>query len=92
MEHFDLPPLGRVAGNVSLPGSKSISNRLLLLAALGLRAWRRGARIDGVGLLLLTVVQLALGPALVAAGLPITLVLAHNLLAALLLALLARLV
>ena len=34
MEHFDLPPLGRVAGNVSLPGSKSISNRLLLLAAL----------------------------------------------------------
>ena len=34
MEHFDLPPLARVAGNVPLPGSKSISNRLLLLAAL----------------------------------------------------------
>ncbi len=32
--HLDLPPLRGVAGNVQLPGSKSISNRVLLLAAL----------------------------------------------------------
>ncbi len=33
-EHLDLPPLIGAAGQVRLPGSKSISNRLLLLAAL----------------------------------------------------------
>ena len=31
---LDVPPLRRVAGSVRLPGSKSISNRVLLLAAL----------------------------------------------------------
>jgi 3-phosphoshikimate 1-carboxyvinyltransferase len=31
---LDLPPLGSAAGTVTLPGSKSISNRVLLLAAL----------------------------------------------------------
>ena len=31
---LDLPPLEEAAGTVSLPGSKSISNRVLLLAAL----------------------------------------------------------
>ncbi len=31
---LDLPPLQRVSGSVRLPGSKSISNRVLLLAAL----------------------------------------------------------
>ncbi|MGQ9724247.1 MAG: bifunctional 3-phosphoshikimate 1-carboxyvinyltransferase/cytidylate kinase [Tepidimonas sp.] len=31
---LDIPPLTRAAGSVRLPGSKSISNRLLLLAAL----------------------------------------------------------
>jgi 3-phosphoshikimate 1-carboxyvinyltransferase len=34
MEFIQLPPLRRVAGTVKLPGSKSISNRMLLLAAL----------------------------------------------------------
>ncbi|MEW6164969.1 MAG: bifunctional 3-phosphoshikimate 1-carboxyvinyltransferase/cytidylate kinase [Pseudomonadota bacterium] len=34
MEYLDLPPLRRAAGTVRLPGSKSISNRMLLLAAL----------------------------------------------------------
>ncbi len=34
MDYLDLPPLARMAGKVSLPGSKSISNRTLLLAAL----------------------------------------------------------
>jgi len=32
--HLDLAPIGRAAGTVRLPGSKSISNRVLLLAAL----------------------------------------------------------
>jgi 3-phosphoshikimate 1-carboxyvinyltransferase len=34
MKYLDLPPMERVAGTVRLPGSKSISNRTLLLAAL----------------------------------------------------------
>jgi len=34
MTFLDLPALGRAAGCVRLPGSKSISNRMLLLAAL----------------------------------------------------------
>lgn len=34
MEFLDLAPIARVAGTVKLPGSKSISNRTLLLAAL----------------------------------------------------------
>lgn len=34
MDHLDLPALKRAAGTVKLPGSKSISNRMLLLAAL----------------------------------------------------------
>ena len=34
MDHLDLKPMGRVRGTVKLPGSKSISNRTLLLAAL----------------------------------------------------------
>jgi 3-phosphoshikimate 1-carboxyvinyltransferase len=33
-EFLDLPPLAGAAGSVTLPGSKSISNRVLLLAAL----------------------------------------------------------
>ena len=33
-DHLDLGPLDRAAGTVRLPGSKSISNRILLLAAL----------------------------------------------------------
>ena len=34
IDFLDIPPLGSVGGTVSLPGSKSISNRVLLLAAL----------------------------------------------------------
>ena len=34
MEFLDLPPLRRAQGTIRLPGSKSISNRTLLLAAL----------------------------------------------------------
>lgn len=34
MEHLDLGPFSHISGTVRLPGSKSISNRVLLLAAL----------------------------------------------------------
>src|SRR4051812_43052231 len=34
MDHLDLAPIRAVRGTVRLPGSKSISNRILLLAAL----------------------------------------------------------
>ncbi|MBL8405265.1 MAG: hypothetical protein JNL16_12040, partial [Dechloromonas sp.] len=34
MEFLDLPQLCSASGSVRLPGSKSISNRVLLLAAL----------------------------------------------------------
>ena len=34
MTHLDLAPIRRIRGTVKLPGSKSISNRILLLAAL----------------------------------------------------------
>jgi len=34
MEHLELKPASRAAGEITLPGSKSISNRTLLLAAL----------------------------------------------------------
>ena len=34
MDHLDLAPIRRVSGTVRLPGSKSISNRVLLLAGL----------------------------------------------------------
>lgn len=34
MDHLDLAPVSKVGGSVRLPGSKSISNRTLLLAAL----------------------------------------------------------
>ena len=34
LPHLDLPPLRGAAGRVRLPGSKSISNRVLLLAGL----------------------------------------------------------
>ena len=34
MDYLDLAPIARMAGTLSLPGSKSISNRTLLLAAL----------------------------------------------------------
>ena len=34
MEYLDLTPVTRASGTIKLPGSKSISNRTLLLAAL----------------------------------------------------------
>lgn len=64
---------------------------LPVLALLGLAAWRRGRRRGAALLWLLLAAQIALGLLNVAAGLPLAGVLLHNLLAALLLATLARL-
>ena len=44
MNHLDLQPVARMTGTVRLPGSKSISNRILLLAALA----RGVTRIEGL--------------------------------------------
>lgn len=64
---------------------------LPVVVLVALTAWRlRGSRWQGVGVLLLLLIglQFLLGVAMVVAGLPLLLALAHNLLAALLLALL----
>lgn len=65
---------------------------LALLSGLAWQAWRRGRRTEGLALLVLVVLQAVLGPLLAATAFPIALVLAHNLTAAMLLAVLARLV
>jgi len=46
MEHLDLAPATRAAGTLRLPGSKSISNRTLLLAALARGATDLRALLD----------------------------------------------
>ena len=46
MEFIDLPPMLRAVGEVRLPGSKSISNRVLLLAALAEGTTRVEALLD----------------------------------------------
>lgn len=63
---------------------------LAVLLPLGVVAWRRGRRAGAV-LVLLLVVQVALGALLVLGALPLSLALAHNLVAALLLAVLVNL-
>ncbi len=65
---------------------------LPVLGLLGLAAWRRGRRRGGAALLVLAAVQGGLGLLIVTGGLPLLAVLAHNLVAALLLATLVRLV
>jgi 3-phosphoshikimate 1-carboxyvinyltransferase len=46
VEHLDLPPATRAAGTLRLPGSKSISNRTLLLAAMASGATELRALLD----------------------------------------------
>jgi 3-phosphoshikimate 1-carboxyvinyltransferase len=46
MDSLELKPLSRAAGTVRLPGSKSISNRVLLLAALARGETRIGGLLD----------------------------------------------
>ncbi len=57
-----------------------------VLVPLAIAAWRGGRRATGLALLVLLLVQGALGVTLVAAGLPLPIALAHNVAAALLLA------
>jgi heme a synthase len=64
---------------------------LPMLALLGLRAWRHGRARAGIALGLLAALQTALGLLATSTGQPIGLVLLHNLLAALSLAVLVRL-
>ncbi len=63
----------------------------MALLAVGLLAWRSGRRRAAVLLLVLLSLQVALGLTIAAGALPLPLVLCHNLNAALMLALLARL-
>jgi cytochrome c oxidase assembly protein subunit 15 len=65
---------------------------LPVLALLGIAAWRRSRRRAGAALIVLAAVQGGLGLLMVASGLPLAAVLLHNLVAALLLATLVRLV
>lgn len=76
------PWLHRVGAIVLLP----------LLAWIGVAAWRRGRRRDGAALCALVAAQALLGIGIVAFGLPLAGVLLHNLVAALLLTMLVRLV
>ena len=46
MDSLRLKPIRRVAGSVRLPGSKSISNRVLLLSALASGETRVGGLLD----------------------------------------------
>ena len=46
MDSLELKPVRRAAGTVRLPGSKSISNRVLLLAALAQGATEVGEQPD----------------------------------------------
>jgi 3-phosphoshikimate 1-carboxyvinyltransferase len=46
MDAIELKPLGRASGSVRLPGSKSISNRVLLLAALSQGETEIGGLLD----------------------------------------------
>jgi len=46
MDSIELKPLGRASGSVRLPGSKSISNRVLLLAALAQGKTEIGGLLD----------------------------------------------
>ncbi len=65
---------------------------LPVLGVLGVIAWRRGLRRGAAVLLVLTAVQPVLGLLMVTAGLPLAPALLHNLVAALLVATLVRLV
>jgi 3-phosphoshikimate 1-carboxyvinyltransferase len=46
MDSIELKPLRRASGSVRLPGSKSISNRVLLLAALSQGETEIGGLLD----------------------------------------------
>jgi 3-phosphoshikimate 1-carboxyvinyltransferase len=68
MEFLDLPPLTRVAGTVRLPGSKSISNRVLLLSALAAGTTEIHGLLDSDDTQVMLSALAALGVGLDAAG------------------------
>jgi len=63
IEYLDIPPLSRAGGKVRLPGSKSISNRVLLLAALsqGKTTIHDVLASDDTGVMLTALKQLGCG-------------------------------
>jgi len=63
IEYLDVPPLSRAGGKVRLPGSKSISNRVLLLAALsqGKTTIHDVLASDDTGVMLTALKQLGCG-------------------------------
>ncbi len=84
---FDAAQPGNPAG--ALPHAVHRLGYLVLagvLLPLAVAAWRSGRRTAGLALLVLLLVQGVLGVALVAGGLPLAVALAHNVAAALLLA------
>ena len=63
IEYLDIPPLSQAGGQVRLPGSKSISNRVLLLAALseGTTTIHDVLASDDTGVMLAALKQLGCG-------------------------------
>jgi cytochrome c oxidase assembly protein subunit 15 len=85
---FDAAAPTNAAGALLAFGHRAASLAVLIvLLPLGIVAWRRGRRAGAVLVLLLLVVEAGLGALLVLAALPLALALAHNLVAALMLAL-----
>ncbi|MGE0357708.1 MAG: 3-phosphoshikimate 1-carboxyvinyltransferase [Burkholderiales bacterium] len=68
MEHLDLPHAVRAAGTVRLPGSKSISNRVLLLAAVAGGTTRIRGLLDSDDTQVMREALARLGVALVPGG------------------------
>ena len=68
MTHLDLPPLLNASGTVKLPGSKSISNRMLLLAALAEGTTEIHGLLDSDDTRVMLVALSALGVGLESAG------------------------
>ncbi len=63
IEYLDIPPLNQAGGKIRLPGSKSISNRVLLLAALsqGRTTIHDVLASDDTGVMLKALTQLGCG-------------------------------
>ena len=68
MQFLDLKPIARAAGSVKLPGSKSISNRALLLAALASGETRLHGLLDSDDTRVMQAALHALGIAVSKAG------------------------
>lgn len=87
-----LAPVHPAGAPVQLLHRAGAAVLLPVLVLLAIAAWWRGRQRAALAVLGLTLVQLALGLAMVTLGMPLPLVLLHNAVAALLLAVLVRLV